>query len=263
MIKIDPSDMKEWKKRKSSRFFIADEIYHRNAELFLKSFPNIKSDIVHAFSQELHKIEHKVSKSPKKKTGKIEYFKRVTARSINSSLKDSLKSIHSIKFEVEYREGVLFDSPQTGGFDFAVFDEEKNIVNFRNYCFGRKPVHNGHIEWENELNKRADWNEIADRLNLPNTKMIGTDIAHLKASPTVIGEIQLGNWSLAYYDMFKVLHLDNLADLDLLIYVTPTGNLNHYLSDGIVNYSLMQNILNKYSSILKVPIWLIGIDVEE
>lgn len=263
MIKIDPSEMKEWKKRKHSNFFIAEETFHRNAELFLKSFPNIKAQITQAFSQELDGVVHKVSKSSKKKSGKIEYYKRITAGSVNSSLKNSLKNLDSIKFEVEYKEGVLFDSPQTGGFDFALFDEEINIINFRNYCFGRKPIHNGMSEWENELRKRVDWTEHAERLNLPNTDKLGTDLIHFKAYPTVIGEIQLGNWSLAYYDMFKVLHLDNLADLDLLVYVTPTGNLNHYLSDGIVNYTNMQNLLSKYSSILKVPIWLIGLDVRE
>lgn len=261
MIKIEPSEMKNWKIKKTTNFFIAKETYHRNAELFLKSFPNIKSGITDAFTQELSGIVHTVS--DKKKTGKVEYYKRLTAGSVNASLKSSLKNVHSIKFEVEYREGVLFDSPQTGGFDFAIFDEERNIVDFRNYCFGRKPIHNGKIEWENELQKRPDWSMIAKHLKLPNLDLIGTDITHLKASPTVIGEIQLGNWSLAYYDMFKVLHLDNLADLDLLVYVTPTGNLNHYLSDGIVNYSLMKSILNKYNSILKVPIWLIGLDVTE
>ncbi len=62
--------------------------------------------------------------------------------------------------------------------------------------------------------------------------------------------------------MFKVLHLDNLADIDLLIYITATGNINEYLSDGIVDFEMVSDILDQYSSILKVPIWLIGIDLK-
>lgn len=175
----------------------------------------------------------------------------------------SLKTISDIKFEVEYKDGVLFDSPKIGGFDFAMFDEKYNITNFRNYCFGRKAIFQGDKVWETELNDRVDWKSIAEDLGLPAmSEKEGMDLPTLKMSPTIIGEIQFANWALAYYDMFKVLHLDNLAGLDLFIYITATGDLNNYLSESNVNFTKVENILNKYSSILKVPIWLIGIDVK-
>ncbi|MDS9471938.1 hypothetical protein [Sporosarcina pasteurii] len=254
---LTPEIKAEWITNTNCEFYIANEMFHRNAELFLKSYPNLKVDITDRLTQKLEGVNHSIRKKNKRK------HKGLTADSVNKVIKDSLKAISNLKFEVEYKDGVLFDSPKTGGFDFALFDEDFNIVNFRNYCFGKKAVFQGIDEWTNELDKRVDWKSAADRLNLPDlTKNAGIDLPIIKKVPTVIGEVQFGNWALAYYDMFKVLHLDNLADLDLLIYITGTGELDSYLSDGNVNYQSMEHIINEYSSILKVPIWLIGLDVK-
>ena len=159
MIKIDEVEIEAWLARESCEFYIAGETLHRNAELFLKNFPDLKVEVVKALSQNLNNIEHSVSQSSNKK----HYYKRLTAGSINSALKDSFKTINDVKFEVEYRDGVLFDSPQIEGFDFALFDEEvnRNIVNFRNYCFGQKSIFQGE-EWDIELQKRPDWRAYAD-----------------------------------------------------------------------------------------------------
>lgn len=249
--------MNEWISNTSCEFYIAEQIFHRNAELVLNSNPNLRSDITNALTKTLDGIKHSTRTKNKRE------YKGLTADSINKALKNSLKAISNMKFEVEYKDGVLFDSPKTGGFDFALFDDEFNLVNFRNYCFGKKSVFQGLEEWTSELDKRADWKAAADSLNLPDiNEEIGQDLPNIKRVHTIIGEVQFANWALAYYDMFKVLHLDNLADLDLLIYITGTGTLNNYLSDGNVNYKLMENIIDEYSSILKVPIWLIGIDVK-
>lgn len=225
--------------------------------VFIK-LPQIKKDITNSFTKNIGNLEFKVSKEK----GKDIYYKRLGAKSLNKSLKNSLKNISDMKFEVEYKEGILFDSPKTGGFDFALYDEELNVNNYRNFCYGRKAIFEGKMAWEKELKKRSDWRLIAKRLNLPDSMKLGEEINFPKNKPTIIGEIQFANWALAYYDMFKVLHLDNLADLDLLVYVTATGDLNHYLSEGIVNFQDTKEILNKYSSILKVPIWLIGLDAQ-
>lgn len=254
---LTPEMQKEWESKTSCEFYIASEIFHRNAELFLNSYPNLKEDITNRLTQRLGGVVHSIRKKRKLS------YRGLTADSVNKVIKDSLKEISNLKFEVEYKDGVLFDSPKTGGFDFALFDEDFNIVNFRNYCFGKKAIFEGIDEWTNELDKRTDWENAAKRLNLPDlTENEGIDLPIIKKVPTVIGEVQFGNWALAYYDMFKVLHLDNLADLDLLIYITGTGELNSYLSDGNVNYQNMVDIINEYSSILKVPIWLIGLDIK-
>lgn len=248
----------DWIAKTEGEFFISEELFYRNAELFLQNFPELKNDIKKVLNKEMQGLKH----STRRKKGKL--YKGMTADSINASIKNSLQEINNLKFEVEYKDGVLFDSPKTGGFDFALFDDEFNIINFRNYCLGKKAIFQGMEEWVSELEKRTDWKDTANRLELVNTdEYEGIDLQAVKKTPTIIGEVQFGNWALAYYDMFKVLHLDNLADLDLLIYITATGNLNSYLSDGNVNYKKMENIINEYSSILKVPIWLIGLDVKE
>ena len=250
-------NIEDWKSRTNREFYISDQMFHRNAELFLKNFPTLEEDIKNALTQNLGGIKH----SARTKNKRI--VKGLTADSINKALKTSLKSIDDLKFEVKYNDGVLFDSPKIGGFDFALFDEEFNIVNFRNYCFGKKVAFEGYEEWTKELDKRADWKATADNMNLSNHDQYdGIDLPNVKKRPTIIGEVQFANWALAYYDLFKVLHLDNLADLDLLIYITATGDLNDYLSDGNVNYLNMTQIIQEHSSILKVPIWLIGIDVK-
>ncbi|WP_438317962.1 BglII/BstYI family type II restriction endonuclease [Sporosarcina sp. FA9] len=251
------NNINEWESKTSCEFYIGDQMFHRNAELFLKNFPKLKEDITNALTQNLDSIEH----SKRKKNGRE--YKGLTADSINKALKKSLKNISDLKFEVKYKDGVLFDSPKIEGFDFALFDEEFNLVNFRNYCFGKKSIFEGVEEWTNELDKRADWKATADNLDLLDlTINAGVDLPAIKKVPTIIGEVQFANWALAYYDMFKVLHLDNLTDLDLLIYITGTGDLNNYLSDSIVNYKGMESIIIEHNSIIKVPIWLIGLDVK-
>jgi hypothetical protein len=250
-------NLDNWKSRNECEIYISEQMFHRNAEFFLKNFPGLKNDITNALTQNLKGIKHSLRTKNKR------IVKGITADSVNKALKTSLKSIESLKFEVKYKDGVLFDSPKIGGFDFALFDEEFNIINFRNYCFGKKVAFEGYEEWIRELNKRADWKALVDNMNLSyHDELDGIDLPNVKKRPTIIGEVQFANWALAYYDLFKVLHLDNLADLDLLIYITATGDLNNYLSDGNVNYLNMAQIIQEHSSILKVPIWLIGIDVK-
>ncbi len=63
--------------------------------------------------------------------------------------------------------------------------------------------------------------------------------------------------------MFKVLHLEESMEVDLLIYITATGNLEEYLSSGIVTFDKKKQTLEQYGSVVKVPIWLIGIDMKD
>ncbi|QTM98452.1 hypothetical protein ERJ70_03575 [Sediminibacillus dalangtanensis] len=255
MIEIPSNKINDWKSRKNGKLFISNEKFHRNAELFLSNFPDLKNQVSLSLTKEVENIKYYVTKKNNK------FFKRIKADSLNKSIKNNLSRISDIKFEVEYKEGTLLDSPKTGGFDFALYDEEHNLVNFRNYCFGRRAVYNGQEVWDNELLKREEWADIANRLNLLNNNQKGEDITHPKYKPTIIGEVQFGNWGLLSYDLLKVLHLDNLVDLDLLIYVTASGELNQEISDGTVNYYKAEEIIDKYSNILKVPIWLLGVDI--
>ena len=83
-----------------------------------------------------------------------------------------------------------------------------------------------------------------------------------RKAPLVLGEIQFGNWGLFYYDMFKVLKADAYTNINLMVYVTPTGELTEHLSEGIVTFENARSEIESSAAILKIPIWLIGIDVK-
>lgn len=257
MIEIDSQSKEEWIEKKDGELFIANELFHRHSDLFLNKHIQLENDIKLCIESKLSGLEFKVSEKEEK------YFKRVSAGSLNKALKNSLKTIVNMKFEVECKEGVLYDSPKTGGFDFALFDSEYNIKNFRNLCFGRRAMHRGENEWNRQLKRNKEWKEIVEQNQVPTTQFQGEDITVPKQSPTVVGEVQFGNWGLGFYDMFKVLHLEESMEVDLLIYITATGNLEEYLSSGIVTFDKMKQTLEQYGSVVKVPIWLIGIDMKD
>ena len=253
-----PEEVTAWKNSQFGEFYIAEDTYHKNAELFLTNFPHIKKSIEDQLTFVSHGLNFNVSD-----TSNIDVkLKRISAGSLNSELKKNFRSLPKLKFEVEYRDGYFYDSIKTGGFDFAMYDEKHNLINFRNYCLGRVSIHEGDVIWESEIMKRKDWRTLAKKYNLPDIDNVGIDIPSPKTSPTIIGEFQFANWALVYYDLFKVLHLDNRTDLDLLIYITATGDLEKSLSSNIVSYSSTNKIIQRYHSVLKVPIWLIGIDIK-
>lgn len=85
---------------------------------------------------------------------------------------------------------------------------------------------------------------------------------HDTDTPLIVGEIQFGNWALAYRDFFKVLKANVQNSIDCLVYVVPTGNLEAMLSEGIVTYDKSVKILNEFSKVVSVPVWVIGIDLK-
>ena len=87
--------------------------------------------------------------------------------------------------------------------------------------------------------------------------------AELEIQPLIVGEIQFGNWALAYRDFFKVLKANVSNSIDCLIYIVPTGGLEGMLSDGIVTYSKAKAILQEFEKVISVPVWLIGLDIED
>ena len=80
--------------------------------------------------------------------------------------------------------------------------------------------------------------------------------------PLILGEIQFGNWALAYRDLFKILKANVQTSVDCLIYIVSTGELELMLSDGIVTFDKTKKIIEEFNKVVSVPIWLIGIDVK-
>lgn len=247
----------KWNSRTSGKLSISKQEFYRNANLFLNANPHIQTQVLHSLNGQLRNLEFKTYIN----NGKT--YKRISAGSLNSAIKKKLKTkISGLKFEVEFEEGVFYDSPRIKGFDFALFDDTFNIINFRNYCFGRRAIYEGDIRWERELElpHRKNWKKIAKKESLPNVLYRGIDLPNHKNSPTIIGEIQFGNWALLHYDILKAINIEQFMDIDVLIYITATGNLSKYISDGTVNFEKSKKDIEENKNIINVPIWLIGID---
>lgn len=84
-----------------------------------------------------------------------------------------------------------------------------------------------------------------------------------KKSLTLVGELQFGNWALGYYDLLRLINATETVPIDYYIYVAATGKLEKCLSDGIVTYNKMLEIVKENQRIVKVPMWLIGIDIDD
>jgi hypothetical protein len=105
---------------------------------------------------------------------------------------------------------------------------------------------------------------VPDQLLIKET--LGENITYdktLQSYPLIVGEIQFGNWALAYRDFFKVLKANVQNSIDCLIYIVPTGNLEKSLSDGIVTFDKTLRIIKDFEKVINVPVWLVGIDIKD
>lgn len=251
----NPKEDIEWLQIKEFQIQIADSFYYRNSKTFLEVFPKYRDDIHNLIQKSFNDLTPVHGKENNKR------YRKISSTEINEALRRRLIKIPDIHLEVSFMDGYFQDNDSNRGFDFAYYDEELNAKKIHDYCFGRRSIVDGDKQWNNFINKQRDKSYLSDQVFEKNyfDNFEFSD----ESIPTVVGEIQMANWALGYYDLFKVLHLDNLTGIDLLIYITPTGNLEKSLSSKIVTFSNMKNIIETYSSVLKVPIWLVGIDIEE
>lgn len=176
-----------------------------------------------------------------------------------------MSKIENIEFEANQTGGIYYVSGQTNGFDFALIDQTANLINFRNLCFGKRHLIDGEKEWDNFLTKNPKYKATVKNKGFPkfDEDNFGKDIEQeAKTHPIILGEIQFGNWALAYRDLFKVLQANILTDVDTLIYITADGELEQMLSDGIVTFNNIKAIIQEFHKVVTVPIWVIGIDYE-
>ncbi|QPW51915.1 hypothetical protein G9298_30260 (plasmid) [Bacillus thuringiensis] len=258
-IKMEKQRAEEWKHRTSGELYIADEKHFRHSDLFLDNYTDVKEAIMCALNG---KVTEQKFYYEFKKNKKNSYYKgRIETIPLNKGIRNRFKNSKlKLKYEVTFKEGVFFDSLQTGGFDFAHIDDQYNLVNFRNLCSGRRAVFDGQVLWQKELEKRPLWYELSKKLNFEIP--MGIDLYFKKQIPTILGEIQFGNWSLVYRDILKVIQIERDEDVDLFIYITAAGNLANAISDGTVNFEKSKSIFEEFKSILSMPIWLIGIDIK-
>jgi len=260
--KLTDEEKQKWLKQEDINLFISDEYFHHHAFEIVENYSELKNKLTSSLSSS-------ISITPRiKKTGKIESL-AIKADKLNEEIRILMKNIQNfeIKFEVYEENGVFYFSSEKssiGGFDFAILNHYNNIVALRNICFGSLQYADGELRWNKFLEKNQDLKEIAN--SLKNINLKGKDIHKEQASteltPLVVGEIQFGNWALAYRDFFKVLKADVQNSIDCLIYIVSTGNLENMLSDGIVTFDKTKKIIDDFAKVISVPVWLIGVDTD-
>lgn len=257
-------EIKEWLKIKDGELVIRKNYFHHHAYEIIQSNNHIKE----FFFKTLNKKIKIIPRAKLSKGGKIQ-AKGINANDLNIQIRKLLKNTNSeieLKLEVLEEHGVFYFSSEKsaiGGFDFAILNNEANLISLRNLCFGQLSYSDADRRWENFMKKNPDLKEMGEKiLKVANR---GTNIQIQKSEkkePLIVGEIQFGNWALAYRDFFKVLKADVQNNIDCLIYIVPCGNLERYLSDGIVTYDKTVKIIEDFSKVINVPVWLIGIDIE-
>lgn len=256
------SEKENWLKNDSINLYVAKQFYHHHAFEILHTHVNLKNEFIESLNKEI-KIE------PRLKATRGIISRAIKADYLNIVIRDLLINIpeNEIKFEVFEENGVFYFSSEKsaiGGFDFAILNHYNNILALRNLCFGNLQYSDGEARWEKFLQKNQDLVEIAEKLK--DIEKIGKDVffeeQESAQTPLIVGEIQFGNWALAYRDFFKVLKANVQNSVDCLIYIVPTGNLERMLSDGIVTFDKTKKILDEFSKVISVPVWLIGLDVE-
>lgn len=239
------------------RFKISEEHFFNNGKIILDAMPNVRDDIREALSRE--EVISTIRRQPK---GKFEYD-GVNAASLNAALRRCLDS-KSIKGETHVENGVFFHKTKEG-FDFSVYDEDYNMARLYNYYQGAVGVLDGDKKitglYKKMGYKKKEWKgKIAA---IRSAVDYNSDYIVDKKILTVAGELQFGNWALIYRDLFRLLAADSNPGVDFYIYVAADDELSGLLSSNTVSYRLAANVINEYLSIIKTPIWLIGLGLDK
>ena len=188
-----------------------------------------------------------------------------TAASLNTSLKSAFKTVGRWGFEATVADGVIRDAESTAttreGFDLARYDIASNVGRFWSACNGRRPLVGGDKAWRRELARRPAWAAAASAKSAE--LAVGLDATIDPTEPTIFGDVQFGNWALAYRDLMRLLDADIQLDVDLYVYITGDETLSSQLSEGIVTFEYFTAVLAQFANLLKVPIWVVGLGLEE
>jgi hypothetical protein len=257
--------LEDWLKQRELNLFIKENYFHHHAYEIISSNESIYNHFYNVLNAPIS-IEPRIKKA---KGGTIE-SKAIKADDLNKKIRQHLKSKNeelTIHLEVLEESGVFYfatgEKNAIGGFDFAILNDESNLISLRNLCFGELQYYDGQKRWGKFITKNENIKDLANEIL--SREKLGKNIVKSKSSkqaPLIVGEIQFGNWALAYRDFFKVLKADVLNNIDCLIYIVPTGNLEKLLSDGIVTFDKTVKIIEDFSKVINVPVWLIGIDVD-
>ena len=100
-------------------------------------------------------------------------------------------------------------------------------------CFGQLRYADGANRWRKFIQRNPELRTAALQIE---QEEIGTERTEFFSPyPLIVGEIQFGNWALAYRDFFKVLKANVSNTIDCLIYIVPTGSIELMLRlNGII-----------------------------
>ncbi|MBW6481998.1 MAG: hypothetical protein K0B10_02950 [Vicingaceae bacterium] len=253
-------EKQNWLRIESINLFVSKQYHHHHSFEIINAYSELRDKFLNSLSNQI-KI------SPRIKRTRTSESKGIKADDLNKVIRELLNSIpnNELKFEVYEENGVFYFSEEKssiGGFDFAILNHYNNILALRNLCFGNLQYADGESRWSKFLKKNPDLVQIANDLKRINKKGVNIErINQENTTPLIVGEIQFGNWALAYRDFFKVLKADVQNSVDCLVYIVPTGSLEKLLSDGIVTFDKTKKIIEEFSKVISVPVWLIGIDV--
>lgn len=254
-------DLIEWESTpKNAILTIKDQYFHHHAREIITSHMTIHDFIIGA-------LNANISISPRIKSNKKVKSKAIKAADLNKSIRNLLSKNESkidVKFEVTEDNGVFYFADTKnpiGGFDFAILNNEKNLLSLRNLCFGKLQYYDAEKRWDKFLKKNPEL--IGMGKSIRDLKLEGQNIDNLTTStPLIVGEIQFGNWALAYRDFFKVLKADVQNNIDCLLYIVPCDQLEASLSNGIVTYDKTVKIIKEFEKVINVPVWVIGLNIE-
>ncbi len=243
------------------KLIVKKQYYHHHSAEIMSAHSLLKDDFITLLNSTIS-IEPRVklTKGVKSKAIKADFLNHEIRRIL------SLNTNQILKFEVIEEKGVFYfceEKSAIGGFDFAIINHKKNITSLRNLCFGELRYYDGKKRWNRFLSKNNDLRELADKIN--HNGYEGKDTEYIETNietPLIVGEIQFGNWALAYRDFFKLLKANVQNSVDCLIYIVPTDNLENMLSGGIVTFDKTVKIIKEFEKVLAVPIWVIGLDLE-
>lgn len=244
---------------------IAHEMFFNNADLLL---PSIKDSTGTLLSIGIRTwLTQPYNLTPKDHTEGGVTRLGYNATELNSALREKMAAIPGIHGETYVEYGAILAKGKKG-FDFSLFDEEYNIVRLRNAFVGDPGRFNGEtpllqlnrnvLKPDGTTFSRRDWKIKVNSLG----GSYGTNIGSQKKRYTVVGEIQFGNWAIVRHDLLRLLNASINGEIDYYVYITATGNLEKKLSSGIVSFEDAVELFKRNSQLIKTPMWVIGIDID-
>lgn len=235
---------------------ISRTLPHHHATSVLNEHPDILDLLLRSIAG-AHVVQCQIRRK------RSEEYLGVNATSLNRTLKRRFKSTGEWRYEATVRDGVIFDSAdldaKVEGFDIAKYDDRSNLGALWTACFGRRPLRNGEALWQ-QVRAEPGKTAIADAVAKYPEAVPGRDLRLDRLTPTILGEIQFGNWALAYRDVMKLLAATTETEVDLFVYVVADGALADMISDGTVNFSKFSDILDEFAAVVNVPTLVVGVD---